>query len=136
MFDSLIELTPPRKFDVSAKTIFCINSQGVGTSRDAWCYNYSKNALAHNMERTNSFYNEQVDEHIKASSDKTYLSVTEFLNTDETKISWSSSLIPKLEKHEKAKFESDKIVTALFRPFIKSYLYAQKEPHSMLNSKH
>ena len=123
LFDSLIELTPAKKFDLKAQTVFSLNSQGIGTSRDAWCYNFSQRNLLKNMENTITFYNQQVDDYTKAFIENPKLEVTDFMNTDETKISWSSSLIPKLEKLEKAKFEPEKIITASFRPFVKNHLY-------------
>ena len=40
--------------------IFRHYSRGVATSRDAWAYNFNRNALAENMSRMIDTYNEQV----------------------------------------------------------------------------
>ena len=57
------------KKDDRAKTVFGLYSQGVLTSRDKWCYNFSPNAVAENMGRMIEFYNEQVDRQISAVAD-------------------------------------------------------------------
>ena len=44
-------------------------------------------------------------------------------SNDSRKISWSSSLIPKLEKGIKCRFEENSIITANYRPFFKQFLY-------------
>ena len=75
------------------------------------------------MLRTVDFYNSQVDAYRLAIKDNPKLSVYDFMDKDETKISWSSSLVPKLEKLEKAKYEPKRIILAVYRPFICCNLY-------------
>ena len=122
-FETLIPITPDKKFNLKSHTFFCINSLGVGSSRDTWVYNYSLNSLKNNMLRTVDFYNSQVDAYRSAIKDNPMLSVYDFMDKDETKISWSSSLVPRLEKMEKAKYEPNRIIFSLYRPFIYCNLY-------------
>ena len=122
-FNSLIQLTPVSKFDKSAKSFFSLNSLGIGTSRDTWSYNYSKKSLLRNMSQTVAFYNQQVDDYCQRLKEEPNLNINDFISTDNTKISWSSSLIPKIENKEKAKFQPEKIKNASFRPFVKMNLY-------------
>ncbi len=123
LFDTLIELTPQKKFDTKAKNWFTLNSLGVGSSRDAWVYNYSRSSLKNNMKSTIDFFNCQVEDWEKTKKTGTKISVNDFINKDTTKISWSSSLIPKLEGCKKASFEENKTHIALYRPFVKEFLY-------------
>lgn len=102
-------------------------SLGIGTNRDAWCYNASKLNVATNMENTISFYNQEVDRFSqafgkldrKAREDK----VAGFIDTDATKISWSSSLIPDLISLKKGLFDKGKLANSLYRPFTRQWLY-------------
>lgn len=102
-------------------------SLGIGTNRDAWCYNASKLNVATNMVNTISFYNQEVDRFSqafgnldrKAREDK----VSGFIDTDATKISWSSSLIPDLISLKKGLFDKGKLANSLYRPFTRQWLY-------------
>lgn len=123
IFDTFIPLAPEKKFDKRAKSWFIINSLGVGTSRDTWVYNYSKNMLLENCKVTVDFYNLQVDSLKEARKLNPSLSVDDFKNTDTTKISWSSSLIPHLDKGNYAEYEADKVAISLYRPYSKDMLY-------------
>src|SRR5690606_28717050 len=44
-----------------SNAIFAVHSLGLGTNRDAWVYNYSKERLKENVESTIKFYNGQVE---------------------------------------------------------------------------
>ncbi len=102
-------------------------SLGVGTNRDAWCYNFSRTAVASNMANTIAFYNAEVTR-FKAEFGGCTRKIREekagsFINNDPTKISWSSSLIPKLISFEPGRFDANKIIRSLYRPFTKQWLY-------------
>lgn len=102
-------------------------SLGVGTNRDAWCYNPSRNAVESNMERMIVFYNREV-ERFKAQysgSDRKVRDevVNDFINNDPTQISWSSSLIPDLVAFRPGVFSANTISHSLYRPFTKAWLY-------------
>ena len=71
---------------------------GVGTSRDAWVFNFSKSKLLDNMEKTINFYNEQVIGYKSAQLIDNKVKIEDFIDKDHSNISWSSSLIPKVEK--------------------------------------
>lgn len=102
-------------------------SLGIGTNRDAWCYNFSQTTVQHYMKHTISFYNKEL---VRFSKNFSGISralrtekVNQFIDNDTTQISWSSSLIPKLIAEEPAEFKSEKIVRSLYRPFTKQWLY-------------
>ncbi len=122
-FDEFIELTPDKKFNTHSSSFFVINSMGVGTSRDAWVVNFSKEKLTLNVQRTINFYNSQVDDYKAIQSINKPVDVNKFINRDAKKISWSSSLIPKVEKGKHDAFKKKNINHVSYRPFNKQNLY-------------
>ena len=95
-------------------TYFASNGRGVETTRDAWCYNYSATKVEHNMRRMIDFYNQQA---ASANGDQTRLDL------DPSKISWSSSLMPKALRGETHSYRSDGLREGIYRPFSKQVLY-------------
>jgi predicted helicase len=122
-FDSLIPIESGKKFDTTSQTWFCLNSVGVGTRRDFWAYGSDRMSVANNMKSTIDFYNQQVLSFKAAEEDNPNINVDDFKSKDSTKISWSSSLIPKLQKGIMCYFDSDSIIQANYRPFFKQKLY-------------
>ena len=104
------------------KPLFNSYSLGLGTNRDAWCYNASKKLAGHNMRNFIEFYNSEVERHKKENPK----SLKEFISTDPTKIAWSSSLLPKLEKHIKGEYHQNAFVHVVYRPFQKQWCYFDK----------
>lgn len=123
LFATYTPLTPTKKFDLKSKSFFTLNSMGLGTSRDSWVYNSSKSTLIENMTRTISFYNEQVSKFKDAKISKPDIKVDDFIDRDEKKISWSSSLIPNVERGKETTFDLKSIDKAAYRPFNKQYIY-------------
>jgi predicted helicase len=123
LFGTFTELVPLRKFDVKSNSYFTLNSMGLGSSRDAWVYNSSKKKLTNNIKKTIEFYNTQVVGFKAAKEKNSNLKVDDFIDRNPTQISWSSSLIPNVERGKEAIFESKSIAIAAYRPFNKQYLY-------------
>ena len=114
------------KKDQDASTVFESYSCGVQTNRDAWIYNASKSALSLTIERMVNFYNDEVKRYKAASvglSKHEHPDLDSFLNNDETKIKWSSSLKPKVERGLTCKFETSHILPGLYRPYSKQWMY-------------
>ena len=108
-------------------TIFSNYSRGLETGRDAWVYNSSKVQLSNNMLRTIEFYNTQVKlfEELhgsKTKKDKDKL-VSQFIDTESNKISWTSTLVSELTKQNKASYHPENIVKSLYRPFNSMWSY-------------
>ncbi len=95
--------------------IFKTYSGGVKTNRDAWAFNFSRNALVENMRGMIDTYNSQVFkwEHRENRG----INVDEFVVYDDAKISWSASLKQKLERGQTTRFTDAKIRQSLYRPF-------------------
>jgi predicted helicase len=99
-------------------------SRGLETTRDAWAYNSSTSVLSENMKKTISVYNSEVDRYAAVALNfKKNIDVESFVTRDEKQISWSSSLMPLVERQIKTKFEPKKIRAGLYRPFFKQKLY-------------
>ncbi len=123
VFDTLIPIEPQKKFYLRANSFFVVNSRGNETSRDEWVYNSSQKSVQEVMKRMIANYNEQVEGFKNARKKNRELKATDFIDTDPKKISWSSSLIPNLESGNIAKYEPEKTLTGMYRPFFKQKLY-------------
>ncbi len=99
-------------------------SVGVLTARDAWTYNFNRDALAENMQAMMEFYNSEVSKWERRV--KRTQSVDAFVSTDSTKIKWTDRLKTELAKGRLIEFAPEQIRNSLYRPFTKSNLYFDK----------
>ncbi len=102
--------------------IFKTYSLGVSTNRDAWAYNFNRNTLTENIQRTTEFYNTQVLKWL-TTQEKSIVNIDNFVAYDNTKISWSSGLKQKLKAGEFAEFSDAKLRYSAYRPFTKTHLF-------------
>lgn len=102
--------------------IFEVYSRGVATSRDAWCYNYSRREVSSNIQRMIDFYNFQL-----GSAE---------VNYDSTKISWNRSLLADLKAGKSHVYRDEAIVTATYRPFTKQSMYFDRSLNDMIYQVH
>ncbi len=101
--------------------IFKTYSNGVKTNRDAWAYNFNRNALTENVSRMIGIYNTEVarwGQHIGPDAD-----LDDFLESDDTKIKWSRDLKAKLKRATTAEYVEHKVRESHYRPFTKSNFY-------------
>lgn len=110
------------KKDKNAITLFEKYSSGISTNRDAWVYNFSKQKLIANLKLTINFFNNEVQKYIELPIEKK-VNIEQIINTDSSKISWSSSLVPKVAKGVKDRLNIDQVVGSLYRPFTNENLY-------------
>ena len=104
-------------------------SRGVATSRDAWCWNYSRKITNSNMTKMVEFYNSEVQKSLNLSYTG---KVNDFINNDATKISWNRSLKNDFTKQKTPEFDNKKIVKGLYRPFTKAWIYFDKNFNDMI----
>ena len=98
------------------KAIFKNFSLGVGTNRDVWAYASSKSSIEDKLRTCITFYNQEVE---KKKQDPNYI-----FSKDLTKISWIHPQRIGFEKSIKSNlFDKNKIHPAVYRPFIRQYLY-------------
>ncbi|MET3560886.1 putative helicase, partial [Bartonella japonica] len=109
------------------KKLFENFSCGVVTSRDAWAYNSSRESLTKNMRNMIAFYNSEVerfnDTYAHADRRIHKNAVNNFINSDESKISWSYSVKQNLIKGKFFECEEKCLTQSLYRPFTKQWLY-------------
>lgn len=113
---------------LSDSSLFTKPIVGVCTNRDAWVYNSSLRQLERNLTRSiNAFYKARSifeNSTLKEPKDR----VTEAREFVKGEISWSSGLLNKLIKKRLVQpFNSEKILTAIYRPFIQQYLYYDRD---------
>ncbi len=102
--------------------IFHTFSSGVKTNRDAWACNFNRETLSANMQRMIDVYNAHVSQW-RDREDTSDVSVDDFVDSDDTKIKWSGDLKTALKKGILATFSDEKLRTAQYRPFIRSFLF-------------
>ena len=105
-----------------AGVIFHKFSNGLKTNRDAWAYNFNRDALAENMQRMIGAYNAQVSQW-RDREENAEISVDDFVDADLRKIKWSGDLKTALKKGVFAAFSDKKLRTSLYRPFTRSFLF-------------
>ena len=101
--------------------IFKTYSLGVVTARDAWAYNFNRDALAENMQAMIEFYNSETSKW-ERRVERTQ-NVDAFVSTDSTKIKWTDRLKAELTKGGLVYFAPEHIRNSLYRPFTKQNLY-------------
>ena len=99
-FDDLIILGDKAN-KLNQQTVFYpIYARGIGTSRDSWAYNYSKEVMLSNMKKSNDFYNAQRISYLKSKENNINLKVEDFINTDPLNISWSRAYRDDIKKNK------------------------------------
>lgn len=121
-FKHYIPLEPDKKGVTTSHSWFVYQSCGVATSRDAWCYNSSKNEVKRNIERSIVFYNSQVSD-FKEARKNSPITVTDFIDTDTTKFSWDRQQKKDIELGKRYSFEEQSTVEGLYRPYYKQNVY-------------
>ena len=104
-----------------ANTIFKTYGRGVVTCRDAWTYNFNRNTLTENVSRMIRTYNAEVARWMQRTNREA--KVDDFVESDNTKISWSEALKRNLQRVKTTDFSQENVRTSLYRPFTKSNLY-------------
>ncbi len=130
------------KSSPTSLTFFENYSQGVLTSRDAWCYNFSEEAVAQNIQRMIEFYTEQVAAfRQKFGSEpeprrKRKKLVERFIDTDPRCISWSRALKADLSRFKPHTFDTDGLRTSIYRPYTKQVVYFNRAFNEMVYLNH
>jgi predicted helicase len=105
-------------------------SRGIGTNRDAWCFNSSKRDLTTTIKGMINFYNEEVTkfarDHGTLDRGEREKKIDGFIKPDPTKMSWDARARTELAKLSIHEFEGESVVPSLYRPFFKQWLYMSK----------
>ncbi|MFI8581022.1 DEAD/DEAH box helicase [Ectopseudomonas khazarica] len=118
-----------------ATKLFDNFSLGVVSARDAWAYNASKVRLEANMSGMIAFYNTEVERfnaaHIALDTKARQERVDGFIAADPALVSWTRSLKSELAKGRSFEFEAASVVTSLYRPFTKQWMYFNRNFNEM-----
>jgi predicted helicase len=114
------------KKDEAGATFFESYSNGMATSRDAWIYNFSKQAVKRNMETMVENFNAEASRLHVAHPEMSRKELEEiadgFLDGDSKKIAWSVNLKRDAVRNVKHTLDSKAIRTSLYRPYCKQRL--------------
>ena len=105
----------------TTNVIFKTYCRGVVTNRDAWVYNFNRNALTENVQGMIDIYNVEADRWKRQENQQ--INVSEFVVYDDTKIKWDRELRQHLQRGRLAEYTENKLRTSLYRPFTKSNLF-------------
>lgn len=124
------------KKDKGSAVLFENYTRGLETNRDAWCFNFSKSALAANMQQMIEFYNSEVDRYQSYCAGRSKAenpNPDDFLIFDLKKVSWNRSLKFDVTKGKRYAFNGEKIIKSIYRPFTKQFCYFAQGVNAYLN---
>lgn len=102
--------------------IFRQFSLGLATHRDPWCYNFSPESVASNMQRMINNYNAEISAGITEHT----------LKIDTSRISWNRQLLRDLNNGKHHEFVSTCIREGFYRPFCRQSVYFAREMNDMI----
>ncbi|WP_234267608.1 DEAD/DEAH box helicase [Hydrogenophaga sp. NFH-34] len=106
-------------------------SQGVVSSRDAWCYNASKADLTANITRMIQVFNTESERFAAVTSglDKKARAarLDAAIDSDPGRISWSVNLKQDLLRSRRLQFEPQCLFRSLYRPFTRQWTYFNRQ---------
>ena len=119
-FESLLPIGTKISKAGKENSIFRIYGRGVATARDAWMYNFSRENLTRNIQEMIRVYNKHVHTwgNLPSKPD-----INEYLGEENTRIPWSDSLKSYLKRQITLRFKTADIRDALYRPFVRKFLY-------------
>ena len=109
--------------------IFANYSCGVKTQRDAWAYNSSRSALAHNIGRMIDTYNAEVERYEAAGRPS---DINGFVDHDPRKINWTRSLKADLSRIRWLVYKCEAVRQAIYRPFQPQWQYFDRRLNEMV----
>ncbi|MGO2507228.1 MAG: DEAD/DEAH box helicase [Psychrobacter alimentarius] len=129
-FDNYINLGDKKSSNNIA--IFENYSQGVLTSRDFWCTNFSKKSLKENISSMIGTYNSNRKIYHSQLNDNNQLSVEDVVENNLNKISWSRALKNQLRKNVEITFDTKNIRSSTYRPYTSLNLYFSRDVNEMV----
>lgn len=129
LFDTLLPLAPEKRFDVKAKSVFAVCSNGLVTSRDSWVSNSSAKELTENLQRAIDFYNSEVERYQKATvSALDKIAPVDFVDLNPQKFSWDRAQKERdIIKGIKYYLDENSIHSSIYRPFFRQKTYCNRQ---------
>ncbi|MFI8413644.1 DEAD/DEAH box helicase [Paeniglutamicibacter gangotriensis] len=106
--------------DKTGRTIFKRSGPGLVTNRDAWVYSYSSEEIVGNVSRMMDNYNAELSRWNENGRPEP---LTNFIDTNPTKVSWSRGLRKLFERGKPLSFRREAIRPSTYRPFQKQSVY-------------
>lgn len=106
------------------KKYFNIFSAGVITHRDTWVYSFSKDKVKKQCSSLIKFYNSEVERFLNSNTKQ---DAESFVDKNPQKIKWNRTLFDDAAAGIKHKFDDSSLRVALYRPYMKSNLYYNKD---------
>ena len=122
-FDQFLVIGSKKKADQTEARLFRNYSNGVVTSRDAWCCNFSRDNLERNVRAMISFYNSEVERFRSEKPGSGKDVINRFINNDPKKISWTGNLKADLSRGKLLEFGEGRITPSIYRPFTRQWLH-------------
>ena len=101
-----------------SSALFIDSTQGIETSKDSWCYNFSEIKLEANVARLVKNYNDVL---LEFKSGKR--SLDEIKQMPKSEISWSRGMLQRLEKGKSIDLDPADFQLISYRPFVKKFGY-------------
>ncbi len=127
LFNSLISLSPLKKFDLKSQSFFNTVAIGIGTNRDSWSINYSKNSLSLNISSLIDAYTSETTAYHSELFNNPKLDIQNFLEDRTANVSWTRALRRKATNNDIIKFEKEAIQNVAYRPFSRQNLYYSRD---------
>ena len=121
------------------EVIFKNYSLGIKTNRDAWCYNYSEASLQCNIRAMIRFYESERDRLLEQDAKGrkwAAAEITQFVNNNPTKISWTKDLKADLAKNKELSIQAGRIATSDYRPFTQQHLFFSRRLNQSIHRIH
>ena len=106
-FGAYIPLEPTKKFDKHAQAFFIIQSSGLKTARDPWCYAFSAKEVQAKMQASIDLYNRSLEEGTPIE--------------DPRVINWNRSLLGHFQRGRREPLLLPRV--SVYRPFCKMFQY-------------
>ncbi len=106
-FSAYIPLEPAKKFDKHAQAFFIIQSSGLKTARDPWCYAFSAEEVQAKMQASIDLYNRSLEEGTPIE--------------DPRVINWNRSLLGHFQRGRREPLLLPRV--SVYRPFCKMFQY-------------
>ena len=119
-FEALLPMGTKLSKTGKENAIFRIYGRGVATARDAWIYNFSQDNLTRNVRELLLVYNKYLKNWADLPSKP---DIDEYIGKENTTIPWSASLKSYLQRQLAIRFDARNIRDALYRPFVRKYIY-------------
>ena len=101
--------------------VFRLYSNGYKTSRDAYIYNFSREACAESARRMVKDYQDALNE--QEENEDPLLTVEDVASRHSSNVRWDQALKDNLGRRKKVKFSPERIWKTQYRPFVKQNCY-------------